>query len=90
MFHARVLPPAGVPVRLWRVVAGSALPIVLWTGNWCFACFVMPPVAGAVVAVALVAVFTLGVLLRRRVGHTVRCAVYGAFATTLDKALDGF
>ncbi|WP_437045115.1 hypothetical protein [Streptomyces sp. enrichment culture] len=90
MWHERALPSGPERVKLWSVLRGSTLPILLWTGVACFAYFVYNPLVAMVVGGGFTLSFIFGFGLRRRARHSVRCSTYGALAGVLDKSMAGF
>ncbi|WP_405791810.1 hypothetical protein [Streptomyces sp. NBC_01506] len=90
VWNERVLPPGAVRVTFWKILRGSLLPIAVWAGVGCFVSFVYHPVAAAVLGGFFTAFFLLGVVLRRRARHSVRCSVYGAVAGVFDKSMHVF
>ncbi|MFD4765018.1 hypothetical protein [Streptomyces niveus] len=90
VWHQRVLPPGTERITVWRVLYGSLVPIVVWTGIASFVHIGFGPVPAGVLVGFFVLAFLAGFTIRRKGRHTVRCALYGALGGVLDKSLDGF
>ncbi|MFD8254298.1 hypothetical protein [Streptomyces werraensis] len=90
VWHGRALPPEPERVRLWSVLRGSSLPILVWTGVACFAYFVYDPLVALVLGGVFALSFIVGFGLRRRARHSVRCSAYGALGGVLDTSMAGF
>ncbi|MFC8144053.1 hypothetical protein ACFUKV_20325 [Streptomyces paradoxus] len=72
------------------MLRGSLLPLLLWAGIACFVYFVYNPVVAVLPGGLFAVSFLVGVGLRRRARHSVRCSVYGALGGVLDKSMTGF
>ncbi|MGA6174462.1 hypothetical protein ACPEIF_29935 [Streptomyces sp. NPDC012600] len=90
VFHKGLLPSGADRIRLWMVLCGSFLPILVWTGIACFAYFVYNPVVAMAIGGLFALFLTVGFGLRRRARHSVRCSAYGALGGVFDKSLDAF
>ncbi|MFB7217900.1 hypothetical protein [Streptomyces sp. NPDC056227] len=90
VWNARVLPPGTVRITFWKVLRGSLLPILVWVGVACFVYFVYDPVVAVVLGGLFTLSFLVGVALRRKARHSVRCSIYGAVGGVLDKSMAGF
>ncbi|MCX4970933.1 hypothetical protein [Streptomyces sp. TE33382] len=90
VWRARALPAAPEQVTFWKVLRGSLLPLLVWSGVACFVYFVYGPVVAVVLGGLFAVSFIVGFRLRRRAGHSVRCSVYGAVGGALDKSMTGF
>ncbi|MER5481469.1 hypothetical protein ABT026_31505 [Streptomyces sp. NPDC002734] len=89
VWNGRVLPSGRNRVRFWTVLRGSLLPILVWTVVGYFASVHVPLVA-MILGGLFVLSFLVGIGLRRRARHSVRCSVYGALGGVLDKSMAGF
>lgn len=90
VWQEHVLPSGPERIRFWTVLRASILPILVWTGVACFASFVYNPVVAIVIGGLFALSFIVRFGLRRRASHSVRCSVYGALITMLDKSMVGF
>ncbi|MFJ9430014.1 hypothetical protein ACIRQY_10125 [Streptomyces sp. NPDC101490] len=89
VWNNRVLPPGPARIGFWTVLRGSLLPALLWTGALCLVYVGYGVLVGAVLTALLPTPFLVGFGLRRRAGHSVRCAAYGALGGVLDTSMCG-
>lgn len=90
VWNERVLPPGAARITFWKILRGSLLPILLRAGVACLVAFLHLPVGAAYVGGILTLFIPLGVALRRKAKHSVRCSVYGAVAGVSVKTTHAF